>query len=129
MTLGFQVEIGPGAPVYDQVVYAVKKAIVSGRLLPGAAFPSVRTLAQELKINPNTAHKVVMTLVSEGLLEVRPGIGTLVAAPEPASRKARAALLSSEVEHLVVEASRLGVELPEVLAAVERHWSRLTKRK
>ncbi len=75
----FRVHFRPGVSLYEQVVYAAKKAIISGQLRPGDVFPSVRTLSKELKINPNTAHKVVGHLVSAGLLETRPGVGTLVA--------------------------------------------------
>src|SRR5882757_7256058 len=80
----FRVEFRPGTSLYEQVVYAAKKALVSGQLRPGDPFPSVRTLSTELRINPNTAHKVVTQLLNEGLLEVRPGTGTAVAEP-PAS--------------------------------------------
>src|SRR5258706_315400 len=75
----FRVSFAPGIPIYEQVVYAAKKAIVSGDMAPGERFPSVRVLSQELKINPNTAHKVIGELVSERLLEVHPGLGTVVA--------------------------------------------------
>src|SRR5258708_28894829 len=50
--------------------------MVSGQMRTGGPFPSVRILSKELKINPNTAHKVVMHLVAAGLLETRPGVGT-----------------------------------------------------
>src|SRR5437660_12136176 len=75
----FQISFRPGAPLCDQVVYAAKKAMISGQMRPGDPFPSVRVLSKELKINPNTAHKVVTHLVTSGLLETRPGIGTVVA--------------------------------------------------
>lgn len=125
--LPFRVEIKTGLPVYEQVVYAVKKAIVSGQLLPGETFPSVRTLSQEVKMNPNTAHKVVMTLVSEGLLEVKPGIGTVVARAPTATRGQRSFILNDEVERLVVEAKGLSLDLKEVLEAVKKHWNGLQK--
>ena len=125
--LSFRVEFRTGLPVYEQVVYAVKKAIVSGQILPGATFPSVRTLSQELKMNPNTAHKVVMTLVSEGLLEVKPGIGTVVAQALTATRGQRSLILNEEVERLVVEAKNLSLDLKEVLEALKKHWNGLQK--
>jgi len=125
--LPFRVELKTGLPVYEQVVYAVKKAVVSGQLLPGEMFPSVRTLSQELKMNPNTAHKVVMTLVSEGLLEVKPGIGTVVAEAPTATRGQRSLILNEEVERLVVEAKNLSLDLKEVLEAVKKHWNGLQK--
>ena len=125
--LPFRVDFKTGLPVYEQVVYAVKKAIVAGQLLPGDTFPSVRTLSQELKMNPNTAHKVVMTLVSEGLLEVKPGIGTWVTKAPSATRGQRSTLLNDEAERLVVEAKNLSLDLKEVLEAVKKHWNGLDK--
>jgi GntR family transcriptional regulator len=120
--LPFSVALRTGLSVHEQVVYAVKKAVVGGQLRPGEPFPSVRALSQELRINPNTAHKVVATLVSEGLLEVRPGIGTLVAVAPGATGAERAALLDGEVERLVVEAKKLSLDLREVVDAVRLHW-------
>src|SRR5437773_8675334 len=109
--LPFTVEFRHGVPVFEAVVYAVKKAVVSGQLVAGDRFPSVRTLSQELRINPNTAHKVVANLVAEGLLRVEPGIGTVVAQVTAAPEEQREALLGAEVERLVVEARSLGLEL------------------
>src|SRR5258708_19922664 len=74
----FRVQFRAGLSLFEQIVYASKKAMVSGQLRPGDTFPSVRSLSKELKINPNTAAKVVAHLVNEGLLEMRPGIGTVV---------------------------------------------------
>jgi len=125
--LPFHVDFQPGAPVYEQVVYAAKKAVVSGALRPGDRFPSVRNLSQELKINPNTAHKVVSTLMDEGLLEVRPGIGTLVAEGLRADREARSRLLSGDVERLVVEAMKLAIDPDDLTAAIRQTWQRLEK--
>jgi GntR family transcriptional regulator len=121
----FRLAFEPGVSLYEQVVYAAKKAVISGQMRPGDPFPSVRALSKALKINPNTAHKVVTQLVAEGLIEVRPGLGTVVA-ELPASRASeRSALLKKEVEQLVVEAKRLGLDLDEVTEAVARHWARL----
>jgi GntR family transcriptional regulator len=98
----------------------------SGQLRPGDPFPSVRTLSKDLKINPNTAHKIVAHLVSEGLLETRPGIGTVVAALPDSSQKERTQLLGQEIEQLVVEAKRLGIELAEMLSSISAHWQSLS---
>src|SRR4051794_35838301 len=101
----------PGQSIFDQVVYAAKKAFVSGEYQPGQAFPSVRALAAELKIHPNTAHKVVQHLIQERWLEMRPGIGTVVAEPPEARPGDKQRLLDQEVEQLVVEAKRVGLSL------------------
>ena len=106
-------------------MFAVRKAVVVGQLRPGDRFPSVRVLSQELRVNPNTAHKVVAALVSEGVLVTTPAVGSVVAERSPGARKDRTALLGTEVEWLVVEAKKLGVELDDVQAAVAAHWRRL----
>jgi GntR family transcriptional regulator len=125
--LPFSVTLRPGLSVHEQVVFAVKKAIVSGRLRPGDEFPSVRVLSRELRINPNTGQKVVATLTAEGLLEVRPGIGTFVAARSASSAADRRALLREDVERLVVEARHLSLNVQDVLDAVSEHWTRLDR--
>ncbi|MEO8368095.1 MAG: GntR family transcriptional regulator [Candidatus Solibacter sp.] len=121
----FRVTFRPGASLYEQVVYAAKKALVSGQLRPGDPFPSVRTLSTELRINPNTAHKVVTHLLNEGLLEVRPGTGTTVSELPASSAADRARLLANEVEQLVVEAKKLGMTLDDLTGALRDHWDRL----
>lgn len=122
--LPFSVLLHAGSPIHDQVVYAVRRAVVSGQLRPGDPFPSVRALSVALKINPNTAHKIVTTLVDDGQLTVRPGIGTVVAEGRAAGSAARRATLEHDAEHLVVGARRAGVSLHELIAAIRRHWSR-----
>jgi len=120
--LPFSVTIRPGRALHDQVVFAVTKAVITGQLQPGDRFPSVRTLSQELKINPNTAQKVLTTLVERGLLEARPGIGTTVAAWRPASGAGRRAALADQIDRLVVEAKRLGLDCSDVVDAIRREW-------
>jgi GntR family transcriptional regulator len=122
VALPFGVVLRPGRPLHDQAVFAVTKAIVTGQLRSGDAFPSVRVLSQELRINPNTAQKIVTTLIERGLLESRPGIGTAVAAWRPASSPARRALLATHIERLVVEAKELGIDLSDLVDTVRREW-------
>jgi GntR family transcriptional regulator len=121
----FSLVFEPGIALYEQVVYAAKKAIIAGQMLPGDAFPSVRELSKALKINPNTAHKVIMQLVSEGLIEVHSGRGTLVAERGQSTAAERGKVLKRELEQLVVEAKKLGLGLGEVHEALDQHWHRL----
>jgi GntR family transcriptional regulator len=124
----FRVTPKPGIPIYEQAVYAATRAIVAGQMRVGDSFPSVRTLSRELKINPNTAHKVIAQLLSDGLLESRPGIGTVVAKLPGSKSSERTELLNRQIEELVVEAKRLSIHLDEVTAAIEKHWKRLSSR-
>ena len=122
MPLPFTAVIRPGQPLHDQVVFAVTKAIVTGQLRAGDPFPSVRTLSQELRINPNTAQKIVATLVERDLLDVRPGIGTVVVDWRPPTNAAQRELVASLIERLVTEARYLRLEASDVIDALKREW-------
>jgi GntR family transcriptional regulator len=118
----FKVRFSAGQSIFDQVCFAAIKAILAGDLKAGEAFPSVRTLALDLKIHPNTAHKVVQHLIQERWLMAQPGVGTVVAQVPKARAGDRKRLLEDEVEKLVVEAVRVGATLDEVHLAVETTW-------
>jgi GntR family transcriptional regulator len=123
----FRLNLHPGESIFDQLLFAIKRSFINGELRPGQAFPSVRTLAVEFKIHPNTAHKVVQHLIQERWLEVRPGIGTVVAEipqPRPGDRKR---LLQREVEQLVVEAKRMDLDIRDIMLAIEEQWTKLEK--
>ena len=125
VTLNFRLQ--PGSSIFEQVVFAAIKAFLSGEFQTGQPFPSVRSLAADLKIHPNTAHKVIQHLIQERWLEVRPGIGTVVAEAPKARGGDRQRLLQQEVEQLVVEARRVGVGLQDVIQAISSLWSKLDK--
>ena len=120
--LPFAVQFKSGQPVYEQVIFAVHKALATGQLKVGDAFPSVRALSKELKINPNTALKVVAHLKQDGLLVVQPGRGTFIGERPVTSEGDREALLGTSVEALVVEARKLDLSIEDVIAAVEGKW-------
>lgn len=121
----FKLTLAPGKSIFDQVVYGATRAMLSGVLQQGQAFPSVRTLAADLRIHPNTAHKVIQFLIQERWLEVRPGIGTVVAEPPKPRAGDRQRLLKEEVEELVVEAKRVGADLDEVIDALRAEWKNM----
>lgn len=118
----FRIAFEPGQSIFDQVVFAAIKAFVTGQLKPGEAFPSVRALAADLKIHPNTALRIVQHLIQERWLEARPGIGTVVAqrpVPRPGDRER---LLDQELEQLIVGAKRVGLGLEELQSAIAARW-------
>ena len=121
----FQVQFREGASLFDEVVYAAKKAVVSRQLRPGDRFPSVRALSKELKIHPGTMQKIVAQLASEGLVETRQGAGTVVGKVPRSAREKRARLLGRQIEELVVETKWLGVGRAALLASVAAHWKDL----
>ena len=109
----FRLTFEPGISLYEQVVYAAKKAVVSGQMRPGDPFPSVRALSKALKINPNTAHKVITHLVAEGLIEVRSGVGTVVselaASPQGLDRVVFCCFAQEAADHHMAAFAELGL--------------------
>lgn len=127
--LPFSLELKPGLPITEQVIFAVKKAVVGGQLTPGQPFPSVRVVSQELKINPNTAHKIVAALVAQGVLITTPAVGSVVAERAAGDRQERADLLGRDLEQVVVEAKKLGLTLAEVQSGLAVQWKKLGGKK
>ena len=125
--LPFPAEIKPGQPIAEQVIFAVKKAVATRQLCSGDPFPSVRQLSQELRINPNTAHKIIGALVTEGVLLTTPAVGTTVAAltASAGTRQEKAAFLAAEIDRLLVEAASLGLTPADLKTAIDQRWKSL----
>ncbi len=112
--LPFSVQFQSGLPPSDQLVDAIRKAIARGEISDEAPFPSVRTLARELRISPTTAHKAVLQLKEEGLLFSQPGVGMRVRMVFREGWQGRLDLLRPQLEALLREAESLQVP-PEIL--------------
>ncbi len=118
----FPLVLKPGIPIYEQIVFGIKKAIIAGQLKEGEPVSSVRELSKELRISPITVHKAIAQLVREGLLEVRVGIGTVVAASSEVDPKRKTNLLGNEISRLVVEAKSIGIHKDEFMKSIEKAW-------
>ncbi|MFO1489164.1 MAG: GntR family transcriptional regulator [Verrucomicrobiota bacterium] len=118
--LPFIIQIEDGLPVSDQIVQAVRKAMLTGQLAAGDEFPSVRTLSQELRISPTTAHKVVAVLKDAGYLASRPGIGMVVTTPDLPAHDERLDHLQPLCGDLLKEAADLHLKFDDVVAALRR---------
>jgi GntR family transcriptional regulator len=113
-------------PIFRQIVAQVKQLIAAGRLTSGEELPSVRALAEQLVINPNTVARAYQELEHERVVVKRHGAGTYVAevTQSPMSSLARRELLTERVDALLTEASHLEVPLEEVIDLVrQRHQS------
>jgi GntR family transcriptional regulator len=111
-----------GIPIFDQVVLAAIAAVLRGEYAVGQAFPSVRAIAADLKIHPNTAHKVIQHLLAEKWLEARPGIGTVVADRAGTHEEEGRELLRPDVQRLVLKAQSVGASLPNVIDELTHQW-------
>lgn len=79
MALEFRIAAGSATPIYRQIVDQVRRGVAVGALAPGDQLPSVRALAEQLVVNPNTVAKAYSELSGDGLVESRPGRGNFVA--------------------------------------------------
>lgn len=106
-------------PLYAQIANRLRVAIAAGELRPGAALPSVRQLATQLRVNPATVVQAYRDLESEGFVELRQGAGTFVREVPPEGRaRERARQATTLVRQMLGEAGRLGVSLAELQAAI-----------
>lgn len=125
MRLRIQVVTSSATPLYKQVVDQVRAAIARGDLEVGAPLPSVRALAEELRINMNTVAKAYTELAHHGDVVSEPGRGVFAAARAPSLTLAeRRRRLAEAVERIVAEAVHLGVDRDDLVAAIVSHCER-----
>ena len=128
--LMIQIATGDPRPIGRQIVDAVRMKIATGELASGDQLPSVRGLAQQLAINPNTVAKAYADLTSEGWLETRPGTGLFVAvARQRLSCDERERRLDDAIGRFVNDVIPLGFPPDEVQARVEHEFRQLVPRK
>src|SRR5208283_3425197 len=106
----FQLNFKSGMPIYLQLVDQIKAAAASGALRPGEALPSIRPLAEELRVNRNTVAKAYSELESLGVIQTLPGRGCFLKENHLALRKeARRRLLIDDIDQAIVQAHHLQV--------------------
>ena len=99
----FDIDVKSRVPIYEQLTENVKRLIIQGVLTPGEQLPSVRSLAQELTINPNTIQKAYRELEREGYVISCPGKGSFVNDMTDVMNKERISSLTEELERLIKE--------------------------
>ena len=126
----FQLNFKAGKPIYLQMVDQVKAAAASGALRPGEALPSIRPLAEELRVNRNTVAKAYSELESQGVIETLPGKGCfLKESQSPLRKDVRRKLLIKDIDQAIVMAHHLQVPGPELLRLVEERMRDLDDRR
>lgn len=127
--LRIQIITGGKVPIYRQVVDQIRSAIGSGSLAIGDPLPSVRALATELIVNPNTIAKAYSALVNDGVIESQRGRGYFVIQRrEIFTKKERKLRLSEAINPFIAEAMTLGFDEAEIIAEIQKHFSKLAKR-
>jgi GntR family transcriptional regulator len=115
----FQIDFKAGKPVYLQLVDQIRYAAASGAIRPGEPLPSIRPLAEELRVNRNTVAKAYTELESQGVIETIPGRGCFLKENNtPFTRTVRQKLLGKEIDEAVVTAHHLQVDRETFLTMV-----------
>jgi GntR family transcriptional regulator len=118
-----QLSSSAGVPIYQQIVNQVRHLIAAGRLQPGEDLPPIRSLAEQLTINPNTVARAYLELERGGIVTKRHGSGTYVSVNvSPLPQREKLKVLRPRVDALLVEAAHLNVALGDVVDLLrERH--------
>jgi GntR family transcriptional regulator len=113
-----RIDFQSGVPVYLQIVQQVKAAAASGLIRPGDPLPSVRTLAEDLRINRNTVARAYAELESESVIETRQGSGCFLkdSGASPLRKAVRSGLLADALDAVIVQAHHLQIPDPELRA-------------
>jgi GntR family transcriptional regulator len=124
----FVINASDPAPIWRQIEEGIRRLIALGALKPGAAVPSMRDLARDLRVNPNTVSRAYQRLTEAGVLAVRRGEGTFVADQPAQPRKSEKHEMLRDAAHRYVSAAvAAGAELREAVEAVEAAYEKLVR--
>lgn len=115
------VSLKSGVPIYVQLVTQIQQLVASGRLPVGTELPTIRALAEQLLVNPNTVARAYRELEQAGVVTSRRGLGTVVSETgSPLGRKEREERLCDRIDGLLTEASQLGFEFEQVMELMQK---------
>src|SRR5580765_3712271 len=124
-----QINFKSGKPVYLQLVDQIKAAAAAGTVHAGEPLPSIRPLAEELRVNRNTVAKAYGELESQGVIETLPGKGCFVKANNsPLKKEVRKKLLVEEIDQAIVQAHHLQVGRGEFVELVGERFDAIEER-
>src|SRR5438128_6947922 len=125
-----QINFKSGKPVYLQVVDQIKAAAASGTVQTGEPLPSIRPLAEELRVNRNTVAKAYGELENQGVIETLPGKGCFLKANNsPLKKEVRRKLLVEEIDQAIIQAHHLQVPRSEFLEIARDRFEALEEKK
>jgi GntR family transcriptional regulator len=105
-----------GVPIYLQIVNQMKYLVASGRLEPGAELPPIRSLAEQLLINPNTVARAYRELELAGIVTKRRTAGTYVShSTSPLARRERFKIVTERIDTLLAEARQMNIDTDELI--------------
>jgi GntR family transcriptional regulator len=124
----FAINPGDPAPIWRQIEEGVRRLVALGALTPGAAVPSVRDLAKDLRVNPNTVARAYQRLTEGGVLTVKRGEGTYVSdEPVQPKKSEKSEMLRDAAARYASAAIASGAELEEAAEALRQAFERVVK--
>ena len=124
----FDIKTADAAPIWRQIEEGMRRMITLGSLSPGDTVPSVRELAQQLRVNPNTVARAYQRLTDAGVFAVRRGEGTFVAdQPVPLKKTQRNETLRDAAERYAGTAVAVGAPLEEAVGELETSFDRVVR--
>ncbi|WP_425617907.1 GntR family transcriptional regulator [Anatilimnocola sp. NA78] len=121
-----RISLHDGIPIYLQIVNQVKYLVAAQRLAPGEALPSVRKLAEQLVVNPNTVARAYRELEAAGVIVTRRGAGVYVSeGGSPLARGEQTKILAERIDVLLAEARQMNVDLETLIELIHKRSRRL----
>lgn len=126
--MDIHISLDDGVPIYQQIVTQVKYLIAANRLKAGVELPTIRALAEQLQVNPNTVARAYRELEQEGVVEKRSTKGTFVAdSVSKLSTRHRQAALRKRIDQLLAEAKQLGFSIDQLYEQIEARAGKLNR--
>jgi GntR family transcriptional regulator len=127
--MNLRINFSSGVPIYLQLMEQIKHAVETGAIRVGEQLPTIRSVAEELTMNPNTVARAYRELEGEGMVEVRHGLGVFVAGPRRSSAKTVEIRKAGEVLRTAMEKGMaLGLSESELRRVFEEELSRLQEK-
>ena len=110
-------------PLYMQIIDLIKEGILLEVLAPGDQLPSVRSLANDLKVNSLTIQKAYKLLAAEDLIEIKKGIGAFISENiKPVKKVSKYQIIEQKLSPIIEQAKSLDLELEKIIKTIEKQW-------
>ena len=110
------------SPIYDQIKRGVREEIIKGKLKEGDTLPSIREMASQIRVNPNTVARAYRELEMEGTIMARQGLGYIVVSDGEKVRDSVFDNLSEELKEPILRLRKSGISLDKLLEVIENIW-------
>jgi len=121
----FDIDIRSPLPIYDQIKRGVREEILKEKLKEGDPLPSIREMASQIRVNPNTVARAYRELEMEGLIMARQGLGYIVVSDRDKVRDSVFESLSTELREPILRLKKSGISLKRLLEVIEKIWKEM----